>query len=353
MRRVENYVGKAVFSAIVIVLLVLLGLDALSALIDESEDVSASYTFLHVLQYVGLTIPSRFYEYVPFAGLIGCLLGLGQLASSSELVVMRASGVSTGRLVWATMQPVLLLVVASAVVGEYVAPRLEQMAESQRAVAISGHEGVRTTYGLWNREGNTYMRFNAVEPGGVVHGVELYRFDPRGKLLSSLGAKRGSYQGDHWLLENVVQSRYTSWQATRSEQTTMRWDTNITPGVLGILVLAPQSLSIGDLYVYSRYLEDQGLDSDDYRLALWRKLLQPVGVASLVLVAISFIFGPLRDGSMGLRIFAGVVVGVVFRMSQDLLGPASLVYGFSPLYAVLVPIAVCALVGLVLLRRAG
>lgn len=352
MRRLDTYVGKTVLASILIVLVVLLGIDALSALIDESEDISKSYTFVHVLQYVGLTIPSRFYEYVPFAGLIGCLLGLGQLASSSELVVMRASGVSTMRLVWASMQPALLLVVLSAVIGEYVAPKFEQLAESQRAVAISGHEGARTTYGLWNREGDTYMRFNAVEPGGVVHGVELYRFDSRGKLLSTLSAKRGSYQADHWLLENVSQAQYTSWQATSSQQTTLRWDTHITPDLLGILVLPPQSLSMEDLYIYSRYLEDQGLDSDDYRLALWRKVLQPVGIASLVLIAISFVFGPLRDGSMGMRIFAGVVVGVVFRMTQDLLGPASLVYGFSPLWAVLGPIAVCVLVGLFLLRKA-
>ncbi|PIE37804.1 MAG: LPS export ABC transporter permease LptG [Gammaproteobacteria bacterium] len=290
VKQLDAYVGKTVLSAILVVLAVLLGIDALSALIDESEDISKSYTFVHVLQYVGLTIPARFYEYVPFAGLIGCLLGLGQLASSSELVVMRASGVSTLRLVWASMQPALLLVVVSALIGEYLAPRLEQLAESQRAVAISGHEGARTTYGLWNREGNTYMRFNAVEPGGVVHGVELYRFNPKGKLLSTLSAKRGSYQRDHWLLENVSQAHYTSWQATSSTQTTLRWDTHLTPALLSILVLPPQSLSIEDLYVYSRYLEEQGLDSDDYRLALWRKLFQPVGIASRGLRVSSTVF---------------------------------------------------------------
>ena len=55
---------------------------------------------------------------------------------------------------------------------------------------------------------------------------------------------------------------------------------------------------------------------------------------------------------MGFRIFAGVIVGIVFRTSQDLLGPSSLVFGFSPLYAALAPVAVCILVGLLLLSRA-
>jgi lipopolysaccharide export system permease protein len=80
--------------------------------------------------------------------------------------------------------------------------------------------------------------------------------------------------------------------------------------------------------------------------------LQPLAIAGLVLVAISFIFGPLRDGTMGFRIFAGVIVGIVFRTSQDLLGPASLVFGFSPLYAALIPIAVCMLFGIGLLQKA-
>ncbi len=101
-----------------------------------------------------------------------------------------------------------------------------------------------------------------------------------------------------------------------------------------------------------QHLQQQGLDSDDYQLALWRKLLQPVAIGSLVLVAISFIFGPLREGTMGFRIFAGVLVGIVFRTSQDLLGPASLVFGFSPIYAALAPIVICLLAGFFLLSRA-
>ncbi|MCK9563551.1 MAG: hypothetical protein M0R02_12630, partial [Bacteroidales bacterium] len=80
---------------------------------------------------------------------------------------------------------------------------------------------------------------------------------------------------------------------------------------------------------------------------------QPLTIASLVLIAVSFVFGPLRESTMGFRIFAGVIAGIVFSTSQQLLGPASLLYGFSPLWAVLIPVALSVLVGVVLLRRAG
>ena len=354
MRRLDRYIGRTVISAILLALAIIIGLDAVGEFIDEVDDLSESYTFGHVMLFVGLSIPGRLYEFIPFAALIGCLMGLGQLAGSSELVVMRAAGVSVGRLVWLTMKPALAVAVAGFLIGEYVAPQTDQIAQTRRALAQNPGEQVYAgKHGLWRREGNTFLHFNAVEAGGLVHGVTMLQFDDAFELQSALWAQQARFQNDHWIMENVERTEFTSWATKRSELLTLRWDTGMTPEVLTMEVVEPSQLSLEDLYRYSRYLAQQGLESDDYQLALWNKLLQPLAIAGLVLVAISFIFGPLRDGTMGFRIFAGVIVGIVFRTSQDLMGPASLVFGFSPLYAALLPIAVCVLVGLLLLRRTG
>jgi lipopolysaccharide export system permease protein len=353
MRRLDHYVGRTVLVSIGLVLVIIVGLDAITAFIDEAEDISETYTFVQVGLYVLLTLPGRFYEFVPFAALIGCLIGLGQLASTSELVVMRSAGVSTGRLVWVVMKPALLVAVIGFVIGDYVAPRTEQIAESQRAIAQSKREGFVGRHGLWNREGNTFLHFNAVEASGIAHGVTLLQFDENRRLQFALQAIRATHQGDYWTMEQVVKTDFTTWETSRSRHETLRWETRISPELLTMVVVAPEYLPVSDLYRYSAYLYQQGLDSDDYQLALWRKLLQPVAIGGLVLVAISFIFGPLRDGTMGFRIFAGVIVAIVFRTSQDLLGPASLVYGFSPLYAAAIPIIICLLAGALMLRRAG
>lgn len=352
MRRLDRYVGRTVLVATCLVLGIIVGLDAVSAFIDEAGDISETYTFGQVAMYVLLTLPRRLYEYVPFAALIGSLIGLGQLASSSELVVMRGAGVSIARLVWVVMKPALLVAAVGFLVGEYVAPATEQMAQSRRAIALNPGEGVAGRYGIWNREGDTFLHFNALETNGTVYGVTLLQFDSRRQLQSALRAQQAVFRGDHWVMERVVKTDFNSWETTSTRYTTLRWDTGITPQLLTMEVVAPDQLPLIDLYRYSRYLMQQGLDADDFELALWRKLLQPLAIAGLVLVAISFIFGPLRDGTMGFRIFAGVIVGIVFRMSQDLLGPASLVFGFAPLYAALIPILVCILFGLVLLGRA-
>jgi lipopolysaccharide export system permease protein len=353
VRKLDRYVGRTVLVAIGLVLAIIVGLDAITALIDESDDISETYTFSQVGRYVALTIPGRCYEFIPFAALIGCLIGLGQLASSSELVVMRSAGVSTARLVWVVMQPALLVAAAGFLVGEYVAPKTEQIAESQRAIAQSKREGFVGRHGLWNREGNTFLHFNAVEIDGIAHGVTLLQFDDKRRLQSSLRAQKAVHHGDYWTMENVVKTDFSSWETGRSEYGTLRWDTRISPELLTMVMVAPEYLPVSDLYRYSAYLFQQGLDSDDYQLALWKKLLQPAAIGGLVLVAISFIFGPLRDGTMGFRIFAGVIVGIVFRTSQDLLGPASLVFGFSPLYAAAIPILLCFIAGALMLRKTG
>ncbi|MEH6583542.1 MAG: LPS export ABC transporter permease LptG [Halioglobus sp.] len=353
MRRLDRYVGKTVLVAICLVLAIIVGLDAVTAFIDEADDISETYTFTQAALYVLLTLPGRCYEFIPFAALIGCLIGLGQLASSSELVVMRSAGVSTARLVWVVMKPALLVAIVGFLVGEYVAPKSEQFAESQRAIAQSKREGFVGRHGLWNREGNTFLHFNAVESSGIAHGVTLLQFDDQRRLQSALRAISATHQGDFWMMDKVVKTNFTSWEITRTEYETLRWDTRISPELLTMVVVAPEFLQVDDLYRYSNYLFQQGLDSDDYQLALWKKLLQPVAIAGLVLVAISFIFGPLRDGTMGFRIFAGVIVGIIFRTSQDLLGPASLVFGFSPLYAAAIPIVFCLLAGALMLRRTG
>jgi lipopolysaccharide export system permease protein len=351
VQRLSLYIGRTILVAIFLVLAIIVGLDAITAFIDEADDISETYTIAEVGIYILLTLPGRCYEFIPFAALIGCLIGLGQLASSSELVVMRSAGVSTARLVWLVMRPALLVAVTGFLVGEYVAPTTEQFAESRRAIAQSQREGFVGRHGLWNREGNSFLHFNAVEPGGIAHGVTLLQFDDKQKMMSALQATRATHHEDYWTMERVVKTDFTSWETKRSEFESLRWETRVSPELLTMVMVAPEYLPVADLYRYSNYLYQQGLDSDDYQLALWRKILQPVAIAGLVLVAISFIFGPLRDGTMGFRIFAGVIVGIVFRTSQDLLGPASLVFGFSPLYAAAIPILLCLLAGGLMLRK--
>jgi len=351
MGHLDRYIAKVVSLSILLVLTAVVGLDVIFTIIDELQNLHADYGSFEAFTYVLLTIPKRCYEFTSLSVLIGCLIGLGSLANNSELTVMRAVGLSLARISWAAIKPALLFVCAALLVGEFVVPHLGNYAQSRRALAESGGQAL-TTSGHWHREGDSYMHFTAVLPGGVLYGVTQYEFENH-QLRASRFAKRAIFQGDHWVLQNVEVSEIGESEVKVAEHHTLRWDTELTPKVLNVMVVEPEDLPILGLHTYTNYLKEQGLDAKKYRLAFWKKLLQPLATVVMVLVALSCIFGPLRSVTMGYRVFSGVVLGLLFKYTEDLLGPASIVFGFEPVFSSLLPIGVFAVAAAWLLKRAA
>jgi lipopolysaccharide export system permease protein len=334
------------------VLLVICSLDMLSKFIDQLDNITNNYTFLEVFIYVALNIPASIYRYMPFAALVGGLIGLGSLASTSELIIMRAAGVSLIRMTVSIMKPVILLIVFVLLLAEYVIPTAVQYSENRKDIKRQGIESVMSSYGgLWNREGNEFMHFNSVQANGKLLGVTRYNFDKNNQLTSTSFAQSAIYINGQWQEENIIETVITPSAIEKNSYQVRPWNIQLSPEILSVLIQEPDDLSISKLYFYINYLEQQNTDNESYKLSFWNKVLQPLAIISLVVISISFIFGPLREVTMGFRIFSGVVVGIIFQLTQKLLGPTSLVYGFSPLVAVLIPILFCFAVGFFLLLR--
>ncbi len=352
MKKLKSYIASVIWRAILGVLFVILALDFISDLVDQLDSLKGGFTFFEAVIYVFLSIPSSIYDFLPISALVGCLLGLGSLASSSELVVMRAAGVSIALIVWAVTRPILLFIVGGALLGEFVAPYMDQFADSRRSLVMGTKRATQIERGVWNREGNQFMHFNAVLPNGKLYGVTRYQFDESNNLIEASFVDSAIYQGEGlWIEQDGVVTRFGDSKIERSEFVTRRWETEVSPDLLNILVLETDELPMQRLRSYSNYLTKQNLDSSEYQLVFWQKALQPLATMSLVMIAISFILGPLRQVTMGFRVFVGVIIGLVFQTSQQLLGPVSIIWGFSPMLAVLIPILSCFLIGGLLIKR--
>ena len=353
MRRISGYIGREVLNSISIALLVIVGLDAITAVIDETDSIRNNYQFYDVIVYVATTIPSRVHEYIPVATLVGCLFGLGQLANNSELIVMRAAGISIFRIVIFVFRPVLVFIFIGVFLGEYMAPYLDQLANGQRQYLRKGESTLDSASGLWIREGTQFMHFNAVFPGGVLFGVARYNF-PEDKHISEASfASRATYNSaaGHWVEENVSITRFYPDHTEVDKQLTRIWKSELSPQLLIANTLSEDKLSMSTLFYHINFLKQQGARASVHELAFWRKITQPIVILGLVMLGISFVFGPLRNSTIGSKIFVGVLVGVVFNIFQDMIGPTSIVMGFSPLFAVMVPAMVCIAGGLYLLHR--
>lgn len=340
-------------------LVALVGILTIFTFLEQVEDMENNYNLQAVLLYCLYSMPRMAYEIIPYAAMIGCLAGLGLLANSSELLVMRAAGVSTWSIAFSAMQPALILVVVGLLLGEYALPDIERKARNDRVEARSSDTDIAPFFGFWYREGDVFMHFDEVSQSGVLGGVSHYYFDANNNLVRVLFADRAVYHDvreneRYWLMEDVTLTDFSGDETVSSERVSLRWDTRLAPDLLSTEILVePDKMSISELQAKIDYLTTQGLSTRRFELGFWQKLLQPLSTVALVFVAISFVFGPLREATMGMRVVAGLILGILFKFLQDLLSPASLVYGFAPAVAIMVPILLCFGTGYFLLRRAS
>lgn len=351
MKLLSQHVSRTVFSAMALVLLLLLGLDVVFSFIGELEDLKANYRALDALTYVLLTSPRRLYELISIAALVGGIVGLGMLASNSELTVMRASGVSIKRIVWWVLKPALALVVLGVVLGQFVIPVAEQKAELAKATALGQSYKPGQLWGYWHKDENRFIQVQLVQ-NGELRGVSQYRFNTAQDLESVSFAETASYENGDWSLKSIRETAFAAdGRTARLQNDSALLSTDLTPEFLSIATVDPEYLPLSKLYLFAQQLELQKLDASQYFLEFWKKLFAPLATISMVLIACSFIFGPLRSVTMGLRIVTGVMAGLLFRYGQDFFGYASLVYDFSPMVAAAAPIGLCMAVGLFAIAR--
>ncbi|MBM7332538.1 LPS export ABC transporter permease LptG [Alloalcanivorax marinus] len=351
MKLLNRYFWRAVLIPSVAIVAIIVALDCLFGFIYELEFLRGDYQILQALQFILTTVPRRVHEYLPMAILLGTLIGLGLMANNGELSVIRAAGLSTLRVSAMVLRPVIFLMVISLLIGEYLAPYSEQVAQSNRSLQEGGGEALRSDYGFWHREGDEFIHINTVQPNGVLYGLTRYRFTDNHTLAESQFVERALYQGDHWSLEHIQGTRFTDGGTDTYTERGGEWRTSLTPQLLSVVVLEPGRLAMSKLWSYSAYLKKQGLETADYMLAFWQKLLMPAATIGMVLIAISFVFGPLREVTMGLRMAAGIVAGLTFHYGQQFFGHLSLVFHTDPLIAAALPPALCVIVGIWLLAR--
>ncbi|MFT2110861.1 LPS export ABC transporter permease LptG [Marinomonas sp. 2405UD68-3] len=351
MNKLDRHIGSSVFWSFLTVILVLLGMDFVLTFIDQVKKVNDSFPLESLLQVLVFRLPGRFTEYIPIASLIGTLAGLGALASNSELTIMRAAGIPLWRIGYSAIQPVLLISAVGMAITEYVAPEARQKADLIEKLQNQQNNQFSLTGGVWIRSEDKFVYINAADKNGTLYGVQI--FTPDGHKLSNIRkANTATHKSDNqWELQTTSTTHFLESTVETYQENTSTWATSLKPEHLFLAAQEPESLSLSQSLQYQTYLKQQGLDSGTYQLEFWGKALSPLASIALVIVALSTVFGPLRSSTMGGRIFSGVMIGLVFQNALSLFGRISLTVGFSPLIGVLIPIAICFLFGLILMKR--
>ncbi|MGM3163025.1 LPS export ABC transporter permease LptG [Dickeya undicola] len=352
-RVLDRYIGKTIFNTIMMTLFMLVSLSGIIKFVDQLRKVGqGSYSVAGAGVYTLLSVPKDIEIFFPMAALLGALLGLGTLATRSELVVMQASGFTRLQIAGSVMKTAIPLVLLTMAIGEWVAPAGEQMARNYRSQMMYGGSMLSTQSGMWAKDGNDFVYIQRVAGENELVGVNIYHFDKQSKLLSVRYAASAVYENGAWKLSQVEESDLRdSKQIGGSQTVSGEWKTNLTPDKLGVVALEPDALSIRGLYDYITYLRQSGQEANRYLLNMWSKLFAPLSVAVMMLMALSFIFGPLRSVPAGMRIVIGISFGFLFYVLDQIFGPLSLVYHIPPVLGALLPSALFLFISVMLLLK--
>ena len=352
---VDRYIATRTTAAIGVVLACFVALTALFALVEELGEEEPGYGLREAGLYVLYTLPRRVSELAPYVAFLGALIGLGILAGASEVTALRAAGVSLQRLFAGVGIAVASFAALAFTLGEWAAPRLDAAAEALRSRALQASETVFIG-GYWHRQGERFTHIQGLSPDGSLIGVTWFEVDGEDRLRGAHRAQRGERDeaNEGWLLRDVAATEFHNDRAVASRKDEVPWvGAADLRSLTARALLEPRRLSLADLSLQIGYMDRERLDARRYRLAWWGKALEPFTTLGLALLAVGFVVGPLRETSMGTRIAAGTVVGLLFKYLQDLLAPASLVFNVPPWLAISIPIALCLAAGIVLLRRAA
>jgi lipopolysaccharide export system permease protein len=341
MSTIDRYLFRVISRSSLLILLVLLALSGFINLVDQLDDVgtgrfqTADAIFMVLFQW-----PRHAFDMFPMAVLLGTLLGMGALANHSELVVIRAAGVSIARLAVATLMAGIALAIAAGAVGEFVVPPAERFAEAYKAELKEDRSSLSRLAGTWFRDGPRIVNILQVQDETRLGGIFTYEFNPNGKLLIIGRAPTAVLTGDARLdLQDYVTTRLEGDIATVEEVGSRLIDTELGADLLESSVVPPESMSSGSLLEYARYLRANDLQSVPYELAFWSRLANVVAVAAMAVLALPFVFGTQRSGGQGVRLLVGMLIGVVFFLAGGAMADSATVYGIPPMAAAWIPVA--------------
>lgn len=342
MLTIRRYLAREIYGATLFVFMAFLALFAFFDLIHELGDLGkGGYRLQHALLYVLLTVPSHVYELFPIAVLIGTLYALAHLAANSEYTVMRGSGMSPGQAASVLGRIGIVFVALTYLVGEFLSPVAERTAQQLKLSATSTVIAQEFRTGFWVKDERRFVNVREVLPDTTLLGVRIYEFDSDYKLVSISSAERGQFaENSLWRMRNVVRTHFSGEGSTVDHLDQMDWPSFLTPDILSVLFVVPERMSAWNLYQYAQHLSENRQRTERYEIAMWKKLVYPFGALVMMALALPFAYMHTRSGSVGVKVFAGIMLGILFHMLNSLFSHLGLLQNWSPLFSALLPSAV-------------
>lgn len=352
MSLLSRDIARRLYGAVALVSIALLVLFGLFDLIDQLDTSrSRAPSAFEALILTSLLVPGHFYELLPVATLIGGLVVMAQLAASSEYTIVRTSGVSVGGMVRMLAVPATVIALVGLLAGEWLAPQADRQL---RRVKLGGNQLVaqQMKSGYWLKDGSSFVNLGGVMPDGEMTSPVVYEFAAGGGLKTIRRAKSARFDGEgYWLLAQVESTAFLADGVKVTRDPRQRWETRLGPEILRVMAVAPDRMSALELWPYLEHLRKNRQETGRYETALWSKLLYPLSIVAMILLALSFARLQGRAGGVMARVFAGILLGIGFHFLSRVGNNLGQLNAWPPLVGAGAAIVVFIALALLLLRR--
>jgi lipopolysaccharide export system permease protein len=375
----ERYLARQIYAAFGFILFALVALFLFFDILSELGSVKGQYTLPLALLHVLLKAPSRISEIIPIAGLIGSIYVFAMLASQSEFTILRIAGLDMRRGLTTLAKISLPLVVLTLFMSEWLGPYTENLSEQIRMKALGSSYSSQFKTGVWVKDrlrdedgsgpirpGVRYVNVGKIEQDNEIKNIRMYEFDDAYRLLSIRSAVSGRF--DHsgtWILDDVTETRFQETKQSDplnpvySAQTFVHpivsLNSEVTPQILSVLLVSPEKMSIFSLGRFISHLRENKQDAQRHSIAFWKKVIYPFTIFVMLALALPFAYLKVRAGSVGIKVFGGIMLGMSFQLFNSLFSNVGLLGSWPALLTALTPpllYFILAIVGLRWVSRA-
>ena len=333
LRLFERYLMSGLLVAMGYAFIALFALFFFFEFLSELASINGNhYTLPLALLVSFLRVPSQVYQAIPIVVLVGALISLSQFARNSELNVLRVSGVSTVRLLMLLFKTAGIVALLTFVWGETAAPMSDRMAQEIKPMGSRTRSGLELSSGFWLKDGNVFVNIRQVKPDGKLEGLQIFEFDATRRLSAVKSALEADFlQPDLWRIRGVTETRYRFDQGADTKSIPEElWRSTLSPDILEVLNVRPDKMSAYTLFSYVSHLSANKQSSMRYQMALWKRLVYPLTCFVMVALALPFGYFQGRAAGVGLKLFAGVMLGIAYYVLDGLSSSLGLINQWSP-----------------------
>jgi len=303
-------------------------------------------------RYVSLRVPLLTSPFLPFSVLLGTLIAFAGLNQHSEVVAMKAAGMSAHQILAPLIVASLGIAAVAFAFNETV---VVKAARTVTAWSDNDYRPIPPASDLlsnvWVLAGDDLVRARQVVGQGDrlrATGVTLYDREG-GTLRQVIDAERARPAGDAWLLENV--RIYDSTMNLMVRKTQMVALQGVEPDRLTLAKVDPDQLDFFTLQERIGQLERAGRQADEARAGLWHKISGPLSTLLMPLLAAVAAFGLARSGQVLLRATVGMALGFAYFVADNFSLAMGNVGAYPPLLAAWAPFILFLLIGETVLIR--